>query len=158
ENGVLISGTMQGTIRFSPVQLSNLVLVIGLDFEGIPSLGIAATLDISNFDSSVAIFFDSVDPAKSMVAGAISNVTLLDIARFLAGQQDIPPGLDTVLGLIGLKELKAFSMPASLAPSLDNRDVSAISTAFKQYGSITLPGTSDLVLLVINKRGAVWHL
>jgi hypothetical protein len=158
ENGVLISGTMQGTIHFGPVQLSNLALVIGLDFEGIPSLGIAATLDISTFDSSLALFFDSIDPAKSLVAGALSNVTLLDIARFLAGQQDIPAGLDTVLGLIGLKELKAFSLPAALATSLDNRDIAAISTAFTQYGSISIAGTSDRVLLVINEQGSSWHL
>lgn len=158
ENGVLISGTMQGTIHFGPVQLSNLALVVGLDFEGIPSLGIAATLDVSTFDSSLAVFFDSVNPAKSLLAGALSNVTLLDIARSLAGQQDIPAGLDTVLGLIGLKELKAFSMPASLATALDNRDLQAISTAFAQYGSISIPGTSDRVLLVSNERGSVWHL
>ncbi|HEY1353045.1 MAG TPA: hypothetical protein VGF67_25810 [Ktedonobacteraceae bacterium] len=158
ENGVLICGTMQGTIHFGPVQLSNLALVVGLDFEGIPSLGIAATLDINTFESALALFFDSTDPAKSLVAGALSSLTLLDIARYLAGQQDIPAGLDTVLGLIGLKELKAFSMPAALALSLDNRDIPAISAAFMQYGSIHLAGSSDLVLLVINERGALWHL
>jgi hypothetical protein len=158
ENGVLISGTMQGTIHFGSLQLSNLALVIGLDFEGIPSLGIAATLDVSTFESSLALFFDSTDPLKSLVAGALSNLTLLDIARYLAGQQDIPAGLDTVLGQIGLKELTAFHMPASLATSLDNRDTGAISTAFTQYGSINIAGTSDRILLVINERGSLWHL
>jgi hypothetical protein len=158
ENGVLISGTMQGTIHFGPVQLSNLALVVGLDFEGIPSLGIAATLDISTFESALALFFDSTDPAKSLVAGALSNVTLLDIARYLAGQQDIPAGLDTILGLIGLKELQAFSMPSALATSLDERDIPAISAAFTRYGGIRIAGTSDLVLLVVNEPGSAWHL
>lgn len=158
ENGVLISGTMQGTIHFGPVQLSNLALVVGLNFEGLPSLGIAATLDISTFNSSLALFFDSVNPAKSLVAGAVSSLTLLDIARSLAGQQDIPAALGPVLGLIGLKELQAFSLPAALATSLDNRDIPAIATAFAHYGSLTIAGTSDRVLLVINKRGSLWHL
>ncbi|GLV54049.1 hypothetical protein KDH_08980 [Dictyobacter sp. S3.2.2.5] len=158
EDGVLISGTVLGTIQFDTIQLSNLALIIGLDFEGIPSLGIAATLDIRDFDSSLALFFDSTDPAKSLVAGAISNVTLLNIARTLAGQQNIPSGLETVLNLVGLKELAAFQMPASVGTSLDNRDLGTISHAFKQYGSVTIPATSDRVLLVINEKGSSWHL
>jgi hypothetical protein len=158
ESGVLISGTMQGTLHFDAIQLSNLALVIGIDFEGIPSLGIAATLDVSTFDTALALFFDSTDPAKSLVAGALSNVSLLDIARTFAGQISFPQGLDKVLGLIGLKGLSAFNMPAAVAVSLDHRDVSAIANAFKQYGGVTIPSTSDHILLVINKPGASWHL
>jgi hypothetical protein len=158
DDGVLISGTVQGTIQFGPVQLSNLALVIGMDFEGIPSLGIAATLDISNFDTALALFFDSADPAKSLLAGAISNVTLLDIAQGLANQQNIPTTLQPVLGLIGLKALNAFSLPPSLATALDNRNLSAIADAFKQYGGVTIPGTSDHMLLVITTNGSQWHL
>ena len=160
ENGVLISGTVQGTIHFdpAPVQLSNLALVIGLDFEGVPSLGIAATLDVGTFDSSVALFFDSNGPGKSLVAGAISNLTLLDVATTLAGQKSFPAGLDTVLGRVGLKDLSAFSMPASVGTALDSRDLGAISNAFQQYGKVAIPSTSDRILLVINKKGSTWHL
>ena len=160
ENGVLISGTVQGTIHFdpAPVQLSNLALVIGLDFEGVPSLGIAATLDVVTFDSSVALFFDSNDPDKSLVAGAISNLTLLDVASTLAGQKSLPAGLDTVLGRVGLKDLSAFSMPATVGTALDGRDLGAISTAFQQYGKVAIPSTSDRILLVINEKGSAWHL
>lgn len=158
EDGVLISGTMKGTIKFDAVQLSNLALIIGLDFEGVPSLGIAATLDISTFDTSLAIFFNSTDPVKSLVAGAISNVTLLNIVEELAAQKSIPAGLGTVLGLIGLKALKAFNMPTSVAPALDNRNISAIADAFKQYGNISIPGSSDRILLIISKQSALWYL
>lgn len=158
DDGVLISGTVQGTLQFGPVQLSNLALVIGVDFEGIPSLGIAATLDISNFDTALALFFDSADPAKSLLAGAISNVTLLDIVKGLANQQNLPAELSTVLGLVGLKALKAFSMPAAVAAALDNRNLSAIAAAFQQSGSVTIPATSDHILLVITTKGAAWHL
>src|SRR5205085_5618673 len=31
-------------------------------------------------------------------------------------------------------------------------------SAFKQYGNIALPATSDRVLLIINSQGAVWHV
>lgn len=158
ENGVLISGTMQGRLHFETIHLSNLALVIGIDLEGIPSLGIAATLDVSTFESALAIFFDSADPAKSLIAGSISNVSLLDIAQTFAGQTSFPHELENVLNLIGLKALSAFSMPASTAPLLDQRDISGIANAFKQYGSVTLPGTSDRLLLIINQQGALWHL
>ena len=157
-NGVLISGSMKGTISFGPVQLSNLALVIGLSFEGIPSLGIAATINVSDFNSSLAIFFDSANPSKSMVSGAVSDLSLLNVAKTIAGQNDIPSALSTVLGMFALKGLKAFEMPASVADALDNRDLSTISAAFQQYGSVALPATSDSILLVINTKGSVWHL
>jgi len=157
EDGVLISGTMTGTIKFGPVHLSNLALVIGMDFEGVPSLGVAATIDVGDFDSSVAVFFDSDDPDKSMFSAAVSDLTLLDVTKSIAGG-GIPSALNSVLGAVGLKGISAFQMPASVADSLDGRDLAAISTAFKQYGSVTLPSTSDRVLLVINSKGSVWHL
>lgn len=157
-NGVLISGTMRGTISFGPVRLSNLALVIGLSFEGIPSLGVAATLDVGDFNSSVALFFDSTHPAKSMIAGAMSDLTLLDVVESIAGQNNIPGGLDVVLDMFGLKGLNAFSMPASLADALDNRNLVALSSAFRKYGQVALPATSDSILLVVNTKGSVWHV
>lgn len=157
-NGVLISGSMKGTISFGPVQLSNLALIIGIDLEGIPSLGIAATLDIVNFDSSVALFFDSADPAKSMVSGAVSDLSLLEVAKSFAGQNSIPGGLDAVLGMFALKGLNAFDMPATVAAALDSRDLGAISSAFQQYGKVAIPATSDGIMLVVNTKGSVWHL
>lgn len=156
--GVLISGSMRGTIRFSSIQISNLALVIGIDLEGIPSLGVAATLDVSTFDSALALFFDSADPAKSLLAGALSNLTLRDVALTLAGQKKLPPELDTVLGGIALKGLAAFNLPATVGQALDHRDLSAISAAFQQYGHLAFPATSDCVLLVINQSGHNWHL
>ncbi len=158
ENGVLISGTMKGKIYFSTVQLSNLALVIGIDLEGIPTLGIAATLDVSSFESALALFFDSATPANSLVAGALSNVSLRDIAQSLAGQTQLPSALETVLGLIALKALGTFSMPAAQAKALDQRDIATIASAFKQYGQISLAATSDQILLIINQQGASWHL
>lgn len=159
-NGVQISGVMLGTIKFnpSPVQLSNLMLMIGIDWEGIPSLGLAATLDVKNFNSSVAVFFDSKDPSQSLFAGAISGLSLKDIANTLAGQKNIPGGLDDVLGQIALQELKAFTMPATVAAALDGRDLTALAAAFSQYGHVTLPSNSRGVLLVVNTKGSVWHV
>lgn len=158
ENGVLIAGSAQGTVRFGPVQLSNLGLVIGVDFEGIPSLGFAATIDVKNFDSAVAVFVDSTDPAKSMFAGAVSDVTLLDIAEVVAGQGSFSPDLKSALAGIGLKSLAAFDLQASVGAALDGRDLAAIASAFQQQGHTSLPAASDKILLVIATRGSVWYL
>src|SRR5581483_11939147 len=129
-----------------------------IDLEGIPSLGIAATLDVSTYESALALFFDSANPSKSLVAGALSNVNLRDIARTLAGQTSLPPQLDAVLGLVALQALGTFSIPAAQAAALDQRNLAAIAGAFKQYGQITLASASDQILLVINQPGASWHL
>ncbi|HEY0004621.1 MAG TPA: hypothetical protein VGB17_07390 [Pyrinomonadaceae bacterium] len=157
-NGVFISGTMLGTISFDPVKLSNLALVIGIDLEGIPSLGIAATLDVNNFESSLAVFFDSAEPSKSMAAGALSDLTLLDVANFIAAQPSMPNALHDVLKEVGLKGLHSFDLPSSAATALDSRDLGAISTAFQQHGSVSIPAASESILLVINERGSSWHL
>jgi hypothetical protein len=170
-NGVLISGTMKGgPVHFDmipaqlrgsdslPVQLSNVALVIGISFQGIPSFGIAATIDAVRFNSSIALFIDTVNPAQSMFAGAVSNLTLADVAKTFAGQKDLPAPLGNVFAQVGLKGLKAFQMPAAIATALDNRDLVAIANAFQQYGGTQIPANSNSILLAINTPGSVWHL
>lgn len=155
--GVLISGTMAGTLSFSPVTLSNVAIEIGIDEAEIPSLGFAATIDIADFDSSIAIFFDSTDPSKSMFAGSVSDVTLLSIATSIAGQGSVPSPLDTVLAQFGLKGIGAFQMPGSASTALDTRDLTAIRAAFAQ-GGVTLPSADNQIFFVVNTAGSVWHL
>jgi hypothetical protein len=155
--GVLISGTMTGTITFSPVTLNNVAIEVGIDDAEIPSLGFAATIDIEDFESSIAIFFDSTDPSKSMFAGAVSDVTLLSIATAIAGQNNVPSPLDKALAMFGLKGIGAFTMPATASAALDGRDLTAIRAAFAQ-GGVTLPASDEQIFFVVNTAGSVWHL
>ncbi|HLO04708.1 MAG TPA: hypothetical protein VK191_16505, partial [Symbiobacteriaceae bacterium] len=157
-NGILVSGSMIGKVKFDPlpVQLGDVGLVVGIDWEGIPSLGLAATLEIEGFQASAALFFDSTDPAKSLVAGSMDGLTLRDVARIFASQQQLPKEVDDVLGAVGLKSLAAFTGAPSLATALQSRDLTAISTAFKAVG-INLPASSDGVLLT-DTKGGVYHL
>jgi len=161
-NGIFISGNVTGTLSFGPVQLSNFGLVLGINREAIPSFGLMTTIDISqsnaSFNSSVALFFDSTDPSKSMFAAAISDLTLAAVASTLAGQAKLPSPLQEVLGAVGLKGLNAFSISGSVASDLNNRDLAKISAAFKSHGNIDLPTENDQVLLVANQKGNVWHL
>ena len=165
ENGVLISGGYLGTIDFAHYfSLSDLNVIVGIDYEGIPSIGVAGQLDIpaASFDSSLAVFFDSDDPAKSLVAGAVSDLSLKDIVDHLAGSASIPNSLQEVLASIAIKGLHAFDVEgvggANLLSSLAQRDLKAISSSFSSAGSITIPSSSSDVLLVEIKKGNSWSL
>jgi hypothetical protein len=155
-NGVFISGTMVGSLTFGGVTLSNVALVIGIDFEGIPSLGFAATLTVASFQSSLAIFFDSTDPARSMLAGAVSELSLKDVLDTFAGKV-IPSAVDDVLSKIELVGTSSFTMSVDLATALDNRQLDKISAAFAQ-NHVTLPAQSSQILLVRGKAGSSWFI
>jgi hypothetical protein len=163
ENGVLFSGSMinQVPIHFDidhvRFHLADLGLVIGIDDEGIPSLGFCATIDIDRFNAAVALFIDSTDPAKSMFAAAVSDLSLLDVVEVLANQTNLPAPLKDTLDFFGLKPLGAFSLPATMAHALDHRDLPTIAKAFNDHGH-TIPSVSDQVLLDVNEQGQLWYL
>ncbi len=161
-NGVLISGGYQGTIHFDlgaglgGFTLSNLGLVVGLDWEGIPSFGVAATIDVQTFESSVAVFFDSTDPSRSLLAGSVTQLSLYDVVATIAGQSDVPPAIAGVLRMMALKGLDAFTLDASVVASLDGRDLTAIATAFAPHHPI--PSGANQVLLDVGEPRQSWHL
>jgi hypothetical protein len=163
ENGVLFSGSMINKvplhfdidhIRF---HLADLGLVIGIDDEGIPSFGFCATIDIDRFNAAVALFIDSTDPAKSMFAAAVSDLSLLDVVEVLANQTNLPAPLKETLDVFGLKPLGSFSLPATIAHALDHRDLATIAKAFNDHGH-AIPSASDQVLLDVNQQGQLWYL
>ncbi|MCC3158256.1 hypothetical protein LJ737_13490 [Hymenobacter sp. 15J16-1T3B] len=138
-NAAFLSASMLGSITFGPVTLSNMVVVVGIDFEGIPSLGFAAQIDLSaygtTYDSSIAFFFDSGDPAKSLFAGSISDVTLKQIADTVVGVitegEDKPPvWLDELLAEVGVSGTDTFYLPATAAAALNAKDFKGINDAF----------------------------
>ncbi|ADP83664.1 hypothetical protein [Pseudofrankia inefficax] len=160
-NGVLITGGYRGTIRFSFVDggsglaLSDLGLVVGLSWEGIPAFGIAATIDVGTFESSLAVFFDSVDPSRSLLAGSVTELSLLDVATTIAGTSVAEP-LASVLRQMALRALDAFTIDGSVAAALDGRDLAAVSAAFAPH--TPLPSAGDQVLLVTATPGQRWHV
>ncbi|MBL4710345.1 MAG: hypothetical protein JKY48_18090 [Flavobacteriales bacterium] len=158
ENGGFLSGTMDGTISFETFKLSNLVLEIGIDLEGIPSFGIAATIDYGTIDSSFAIFFDSTDPANSMVAGAISDTTIDQLYDAILGQVvSLPSGFENILAQVGISGTNDFNIDSSLSYNLDNLQISEVSTAFSEQG-VSIPTDQTSVLLVVSQTGELWYL
>lgn len=156
KSGVLISGTMEGAVKFGPVRLSDLALVIGMSFGGVPSLGIAATLGVGNFRSSLAIFFDSTDPSRSLLAGAVSELTLKDVLDTFAGGA-IPSDIDKTLEKVALVGTSEFQISADAADALDNLKTDAVAAAFAKAG-VRLPSVSSQVHLNVSKPGARWLL
>jgi hypothetical protein len=163
EDGVLFSGSMINTapIHFDidgvRLHLADVGIVIGVDDEGVPSFGFCANIDIDRFNAAVALFIDSADPGKSMFAAAVTELSLLDIAEVLANQTNLPPALKETFDAFGLKSLAAFSLPVTIAHALDQRDLKTIAAAFAQH-QVTIPASSDQVLLDVNTAGQLWYL
>lgn len=155
-NGALLSGSMLGSVTFEGITLSNLALVVGIDWEGIPSLGIAATLTAARFQSSLAIFFDSADPTRSMLAGALSNLSLRDVLDTFAGRV-VPSQIDDLIKQVALIGTSSFILDGSLAAALDNLQADAISAGFAK-NQVTLPSSSSQLLVVRGKPGQEWFL
>ncbi|HEX8001173.1 MAG TPA: hypothetical protein VF519_00595 [Mycobacteriales bacterium] len=153
--GVLVQGSLEGTVTYGPLTLSDLALVVGVDWAGLPSLGVAATLGTSEFDASLAVFVNSTDPSESMLAGSITGATLGGVVRALAGAQ-VPADLASLLDGIGLRSLHAFTLPADAAKALDGADLPGVSAAFVSVGAPALPEARNRVLL--RPFGDGWHL
>lgn len=159
ENGAFISATMKGqtAIDFEVFKLSNLALEIGINWEGIPSLGVAGTIDVSTFESSIAVFFDSAEPQKSLVAGAVSDLSLKDILDALTGNT-IPSEIDSVLEKVAVKGTDSFQIAGSFANDLDNLNIQNIAAACQSAKGLVLPASQSQVLLVVNTPGQLWYL
>ncbi|MDN3694337.1 hypothetical protein QWZ06_19640 [Chryseobacterium tructae] len=165
-NGAFISGTLQGsTPSFHltdslSITFSQLALEVGIDLEGIPSFGFTGQIDTSNgFDSSIAVFFDSADPAKSLLAGAVSDISLFDVVSVFSKniREDLPGWLKDILKSIAVKGMNAFSIDKSYSSALDDLDLEKISSAFAAHG-ITVSKNIQESLLVVNTRGSIWSL
>jgi len=156
--GAFLSGSLKGTIKISSLQLSNLALVAGFNWSGIPSLGIAGSIDIDSFSSSIALFFDSTDPSRTIIAGAISDIALDEVIESIAGVKNLPKEIDGIFDKIKIEGTSSFYLPANLAQALDNQELSTIASVFSQYGKISIPSQHEKLLLVVKSKGKAWQI
>lgn len=154
--GAFISGSMVGSVSFEGLTLSNLALVIGVNWAGVPSGGIACTLSVQSFQSSLALFVDSTQPSRSLVAGAVSNLSLKDVVETIA-RGKVPGELEPVLTFAQLLHTREFAIDAALAEDLDNLKLERVAAAFAANG-VTLPASSQNVLLVKGEQGKSWFV
>jgi hypothetical protein len=159
ENGAFISADMKGptAIDFEVFKIGNLAAEIGINWEGVPSLGVAGTIDVDKYESSIAVFFDAAEPQKSMVAGAICDLNLKDVLDTLTGDI-IPSEIDAILETVSIGGTHQFEIPATLAGDLDNLKLDTIATAFQSQGGVSIPSQVSQTFLVVNNRGSLWYL
>lgn len=155
KGGFFFSGSMKGTLEFGDLQLSNLALALGFNWGGIPSLGIAGTINLPDFTSSIAVLFDSTDPSKSLLAGAISDLSLGDIVDVIA-KAEIPDDIEGILDGVEVKGNRPFNIPLSETENFNDQDLPAIAAAFQTHGKISVPSTETSALFVVNKPGQSW--
>lgn len=158
KTGMYLGGTMKGTVKVEGLQISNLSLMFGMNWGGIPSLGVAGMISSKKFTGSVAVLFDANDPSKSLVAGSVSDLSLLDIVEEIAKVKKAPEDIKNVLEKIGFVGTKPFYLPNSSADSLDEKDLTKVATDFSKKGGVKLSTSSDQVLLVTKDKGKSWHL
>lgn len=169
-NGIFVSGTMdnQQPLEFGPLKLGGVALELGISYEGIPSFGFAAEIDVAGaFNSSIAVLMDANNPANSMIAGAVSNINLKDVVQKMLGKlsEDIPSELLDVLATVGIKGTKhgSFSVSGTQATdfskALDNFDGNVISQVFTSTGKqSSFPSSSEALMLFVDTPGKQWYI
>lgn len=156
-NGAFITGSMEGSVSFQHLTLSNLLLSVGVDYELIPSVGVAAEITDAGFDTSFVVLFNSTNPSQSVLAGAISTCTLKQLYdAFTDGLG--ASAIDDVLGQISIiPGSPGFSIDAGLAGDLDGLNLAPVAAAFQTNG-ITLPASTADVLLVAGSVDQSWFI
>ena len=160
-NGVFISGSTPDTITFVVVSLGALAIELGVDDEGIPSVGVAGSIKIEDFDSSIAIFFNSQNPAQSLLAGSISDVSLIEVIEPIVGlaQQSVPPPVQDMLKLFSLKGTAQFTIDGALSTALADRDGAALIQAFGQASPpVTLNPDPRNISILSGGSDSSWSL
>jgi hypothetical protein len=170
-NGIFVSGTMkvEKPLTFGPVQLGGLAVELGISFEGLPSFGFSAELMVEDlFDSTLAVLINTENPAESMIAGALSNLTLGDVFKKLVGvvKEKLPPEIESALDEVSVKgsEDSAFEIPAGqyateLEDALNNFKGDVISQNFIDFGNqSSFPDTSDGMMIFNDAENGKWYI
>ncbi|WP_282126781.1 hypothetical protein [Marinifilum flexuosum] len=171
ENGVFASGSLKTSkpIAFGPLQVGDLALELGISFEGIPSFGFAGELMVDDlFDSTLAVMVNTSNPAESMIAGALSNLTMGDVVDKMVGvvDEDIPQPIKKVLDEVAIGGSKdgAFQVPkgspsTTLVDALNNFKGEVIQSNFTNYGKLSsFPSSSEGMMIFNDSDNGKWYI
>ena len=166
--GAYGSGTMKSQVPldFGIIKLGNLALQIGVSWEGVPTIGIAGNIMLGeNLNSSIAILFDSENPAKSMVAGSVSNFTLADVfdaflpencqSKQLAAESITD--VKEILSWFKLTGTNTFDLSTDLTEKFDGMVLDDISKAFAEHG-VTISSNINEVYYSIGAKRTRWYI
>lgn len=155
--GIYVFGEFDGELTFDSLTIADIVLEIGIDEEGIPTVGFAGTIADGSFDSSVAILIDSTDPTNSLLAGSISDLTLADILKVLT-HGSAPKAFTDVLERVGISGTGPVEVPMpggaeKVIDELNHRQCGQAVRAVFDKAKHTLPAGSASVFVHPDKDG-----
>lgn len=165
-NGFYIAASMTGTwtnpFGIEGLSVGDAGLMVGLNWEGIPSVGFAGTLTVTDFQGSLACIVNSENPVNSVLAGGLSNLSLGDVVKTfvgLVGEPD-PTAAEVirVLKEVSVEGIDSFEFPDAVAASFDAKDLNAVAAAFARYARITLTSTPESTMLIVGVPGESWFV
>lgn len=163
ENGALFEASPKSqtpvAISYRDVEIfkiGNLALAIGCDWEGVPTVGVTGQIELQGLESALAVFFDSAEPQKSLIAGAVSDLNAKQVVRALAGEVLASP-VDELLDQISVTGTRQFTVPVELVRALDNMRIDRIAQAFAQNG-VDIPTSLNQLFFARAKAGSSWYL
>ncbi len=108
-------GIWQDPFDAKGVSIANVAIELGMSFPPpLPTVGIAGTLQIGEFQGVVAVKFDSAMPSRSMLAIAFNRLYFMDVIGTFCGtavKQAIPASLAKTVLDIGFENVKIYIVP-----------------------------------------------
>jgi hypothetical protein len=97
------------------VAIGNVALDLGVSFPPpLPTIGIAGTLQVGDFEGAVAVKFDSAMPSRSMLAVAFNRLYLMDVISTFCGAavaRSIPASLANTVLNVGFEDVNIYIVP-----------------------------------------------
>ena len=160
-DSVSISGTYNDILDFGAIRLENLGLAIGYSIEGLPVFGVKANMFIpageSDFHTFFCIYYDN---EKSMISGAMSDISITSIIKYLTNSKiDMNFEILKIGALVPSIEGKR----KILNEDLENKNFDKISEIFKKEYSFDLDTVSKDDCLSIqvdrdSRNNNIWYL
>jgi hypothetical protein len=166
QGGAFGSATVNGgqPIDFKWFKLGNLALQLGVDWEGVPSIGVAGDLTVKDFNSSIAVLFDSTQPEKSMVAGALSDLSMLSLFDVFLEPTSVSKvnndqslnDIRDILKDFAITGTNAFDLSIDKKEFFDNIKMDKISEAFAENGVSDIPKDISKVFFSVGEDQNSW--
>lgn len=163
--GIIASGSMLGPwpspFGLKGLTVSDAAVVIGADWDGIPTVGFAGELSFGTFDGSLALLLNTVNPAQSVFAASLDELSPGDLVRVLVPEaaRTIPEGVLAALDSLGLTgiPLGTVEVTPALTRALDRGDVAAVAASLSAAGLTLSPSVTD-TLVVTGVAGKRWYV